>query len=273
MLNFIAHCPSAGSVPIITYHSVDCSGSPISLSPDVFREQIAWLSGKGFKTLTLADYARKLISGTRTFPGRVVITFDDGFVSLLDNAVPTLEEFGYQATIFIPAGLAGRESDFSSGLKATLLNWKQAAFLAESGFEIASHSITHPRLGKIDPLRAAEEISGSREIIREELGLEVSTFCYPYGDWTPSVADMVRDAGYLAAVTLRPGNLNRLEDIFCLRRVVPSPHTTMRHFQLMLGSRYNTYLRWFSAPDEGNDKGYRMQDKMTMDSERKSEGR
>src|ERR1041385_7528148 len=91
-------------VPILTYHSIDEAGpaalAPWRLSPALFREQMRFLRERGYRSVSLDEWARA-IAEQRRLPGRpVVITFDDGYRDFLENAWPALRELDFRATIF-----------------------------------------------------------------------------------------------------------------------------------------------------------------------------
>jgi peptidoglycan/xylan/chitin deacetylase (PgdA/CDA1 family) len=89
---------SAG-LPALTYHSIDASGSAVSFPATSFRAQIAWLASQGFRSLTATQAAETLSAG-QVPPKSIVLTFDDGFVSVREAAFPVLAEYGFVATVF-----------------------------------------------------------------------------------------------------------------------------------------------------------------------------
>src|SRR3954470_8233749 len=91
------------SCAVLTYHSLDESGSVISIRPDVFRRQMQTLAANGVKVVPLEDLF--------AHPGAVAITFDDGFANLADHALPVLEHLGLPATIFVVSGYCGKRNN------------------------------------------------------------------------------------------------------------------------------------------------------------------
>jgi len=137
---------------------------------------------------------------------RVAITFDDGYSDLLHHAVPVLRELQLPATIFVPTSLVGR-SEFSwYPDRPQALSWGEIEQLVAEGLlDVQSHSRTHPWLPRVDDQRAWDEIGGSKRDLEERLPYEVTIFCYPAGLYGERELELVREAGYRAAVTTDPG--------------------------------------------------------------------
>ncbi len=97
-------------IPILTYHSIDNSGSVISTTPERFRSQMQYLSDSSFNVISLNEIAT-CIREKQPFPSRsLAITFDDGFKNNYDIAYPVLKEYGFSAIIFLVTGYCGRNN-------------------------------------------------------------------------------------------------------------------------------------------------------------------
>lgn len=176
---------------ILTYHSIDESGSPISLPERVFREQVTWLARGGVPVVTLDGLMRLPVDADA-----VALTFDDGFVNFSDIAAPLLSEHGLPATLFIVSDAAGRTNRWPAGAdqgvpELPLLGWDVLGRLAEQGVELGAHSRTHVDLARVSEARLSDEIVGGAERIRRETGHAPSVFAYPYGSVTAGAADVV----------------------------------------------------------------------------------
>ncbi|NBS14168.1 MAG: polysaccharide deacetylase family protein [Verrucomicrobia bacterium] len=77
-------------------------------------------------------------------------------------------------------------------------------WLAEGNW-IGAHTCTHPRLSQISLARAKEEIVGSKKKLEDRFGISLEHFAYPYGDYSPAVRDLVREAGFRTASTMHRG--------------------------------------------------------------------
>lgn len=176
--------PDHDRVPVLTYHSLDDSGSPISTPPAVFEEQMALLHARGYRGLSLSE----LLDGWESarLPARpLVLSFDDGFANLLDHGVPLLRELGFGASIFAVVDYCGRNNDWPSqpgGIpRLPLLSLANLRDLASGGFEVGCHSSTHPRLLRTADEDAELEIVASKHRLEDGLGRPVRVFAYPYG--------------------------------------------------------------------------------------------
>lgn len=226
-LTAAARCLPPDAPPVLTYHSIDNSGSPISRTPDEFRREMQYLHQQGFQTWTLGQLVDRIVTGNWKEGRRFVITFDDGFESVWSIARPILAELGFTATVFLVTDYVGRESGWavsdrvrSYGLdRAPLLSWDHARMMQEQGFEFGSHTATHPCMTELSAVQLKQELSRSRETIEQQLSEPCRTFCYPFGEYNPVVRDAVQEAGYAAAATLRFGRSTRLEELYELRRI------------------------------------------------------
>ncbi|MHB1287246.1 MAG: polysaccharide deacetylase family protein [Leptospirales bacterium] len=191
--------------PILYYHRVAPGVHPdLGVTPDAFRAQIRVLKGLGFQGITL----KKALGIEGLVPTNgIVISFDDGYLDNFEYAAPILDEFGYRGTVFCVSGKMGQLTDWAVDplwVGLPLMTREQARELHENGFEIGSHTQTHPMLTRIGEEAALSELLDSRTDLEDLLGAPVPTFCYPYGDWDPSRARLVSEAGYLGARTTEP---------------------------------------------------------------------
>jgi peptidoglycan/xylan/chitin deacetylase (PgdA/CDA1 family) len=183
---------------------------PLAIPEAVLRAQLEYLRRRGYVGLTLTDAERRRCNGT--LPSRsVVVTFDDGYAST-SHAAPILAEVGFPGTVFVvtdfvesgePLSWAGidhlRSSDTVHELRP--LSWEQVETLAGAGWEIGSHTTTHPLLTRVDDGRLREELELSRAAIERRIGSCVS-LAYPYGLADERVAAAAKAAGYEVACML-----------------------------------------------------------------------
>ena len=175
---------------ILTYHSIDASGSPISLHPETFARHVQWLSSGRVRVLPLADLI-SLPDGDGHHA--VALTFDDGFANFTTAAWPHLRDRGLPATIFVVTGHVGGFNKWGGYATAgiptlPLATWDTLARCMEEGVEIAAHTRTHAHLPSLEPGQVADEIGSSVHDIQARLGCRPRSFAYPYGAVTPAVA-------------------------------------------------------------------------------------
>jgi len=139
--------------------------------------------------------------------GLVGMTFDDGYEDFLGAAVPRLEKLGFSATVFVVAGMLGKENTWEHGgeprPQLRLLGADGVREASERGMEIGSHSVTHPRLSGLDSGRLIHEVSHSRQMLSEIVNAPVEGFSYPYGDLDGPAVRAAREAGYVYAVATK----------------------------------------------------------------------
>jgi peptidoglycan/xylan/chitin deacetylase (PgdA/CDA1 family) len=168
---------------ILTYHSIDDSGSVISMPPATFRRHIDFLAASAIPVVPLDQVL--------THPNSVAITFDDGFANLIDHAIPVLAEHNFPATIFLVTSYCGGQNNWpgQSYNKASvlpLMSWEQAAALPPA-ISLGAHTVNHPDLTRLTPDDCDLELRNSQDQIRQRLGRPARWLAYPYGTSNPQV--------------------------------------------------------------------------------------
>lgn len=182
---------------ILMYHAVgDTAYDPnlVSVTRARFAGQLGWLRRRGLRGVTMGTLVAAMSAGHAD--GLVGITFDDGYASVLGNALPELQRHGFSATVFVVADRVGAANDWDDGTPWPLLSAAEIGELAAAGLEIGSHSATHARLTGLAAGQLASEVGGSRETLRLLTRTEVRGFAYPYGAVDEASRRAVGDAGY-----------------------------------------------------------------------------
>jgi len=234
------------ALSVLTYHAVVDEPSPIAVSPALFRRHVGHLRRAGYRAVSFAEAARALDGGAPVDPRLVCITFDDAYRSVLENAVPVLREAGFVATIFVPTAHAGDANRWDAAAPPRgwpILSWEELGGLARCGFEIGSHTRTHPNLPGLDEASMNDELAGSRRELEDRLGMEVSSFCYPFGRHDARTRAAVLAAGYRAACTIEFGACVAAHDRMRLPRIGTARLRTPFQFRAALGGAFELYLR------------------------------
>jgi peptidoglycan/xylan/chitin deacetylase (PgdA/CDA1 family) len=245
MLSLPAAMNRRWSLPVLTYHAVSDEVSRISVPPALFRKQMAHLREAGYHAVSFAEASRILNEGSRD-SRLICITFDDAYRSVLQNAVPVLREAGFVATLFVPTGHVGDANRWDAESPPggwPILSWEELTGLARDGFEIGSHSRTHRHLPGLDDRSLMDEMAGSRRELEERLGVEVVSFCYPFGDHDARTRAAVRAAGYRSACTTEFGATLPLHDRMRLPRIGTAKLATPFQFRAALGGAFELYVR------------------------------
>jgi peptidoglycan/xylan/chitin deacetylase (PgdA/CDA1 family) len=166
---------------ILTYHSIDASGSPISCSPETFDHHVQWLAS-GRVTVTTIDELVNLPDDSDA----VAITFDDGFVNFKEAAAPLLLDHGLAVTLFVVAGRVGERNAWDDGPARRipdlpLLDWPDLVELQDKGVTLGAHSLTHRSLPRLTSHELEDEVQGCADQIEARAGRRPVTFAYPYG--------------------------------------------------------------------------------------------
>ena len=202
-------------VLVLCYHAVsERFPAPLSVTPNAFERQLRQLAQAGFEGATFEAAVSRPARRT------VAVTFDDAYLSVLQVAKPLLDAVGFPATVYAPTAYLdtpdrplsweGIDQWIGGEHERELLpmSWDQLGGLAEAGWEIGSHTRTHPHLTKLDDDALRVELAESRTTVEERLGRPCPTLAYPYGDHDERVVAAAGAAGYAAAGTL-PGRLPR----------------------------------------------------------------
>lgn len=182
------------------------------------------LHDMGYETITVTELAAALREGG-SLPARpVVLTFDDGYDDLYLNAYPIMQEFGFIGTMYLVANNFANKYGVSS---------QQVLEMYKSGWEVASHSMTHANLRK-DNVDLRDEICNSRLDLVSILNIPIYSFAYPYVEADEYIKNFTRDCGYTSGVGAGPGNSHTLEHVYFLSRREVQGNFTLDEFRELL---------------------------------------
>lgn len=183
------------SIPVLMYHEIgDNNGiyKELYVNPQDFRHQIKSLYEAGYRTITLSRLERHW-AGLSDLPDKpLVLTFDDGYLSTYTEAKLVLEEYGFVATVFPVKQFTGKQGHMTCDMLIELHGL---------GWEIASHTVSHPDLTILDNNRLQEELQNSKTWLEELLDSEVVSIAYPAGRYNQQVINGAMECGYKLAVT------------------------------------------------------------------------
>ena len=196
-------------VLVLCYHAISPDWpAPLSVTPERLQRQLELLVSRGYQGATFYEAV------TSRQPGKkLVVTFDDAYLSQYELAYPILSSLGLPGTIFVVTDFAdsgrtlgwpGIDHWLDGPHRAELrsLSWGQLRELVGAGWEVGSHTRTHPMLTALDDEELVRELRESRETCETELGRRCPSLAYPYGDVDSRVAAAAATAGYVAAAAL-----------------------------------------------------------------------
>jgi peptidoglycan/xylan/chitin deacetylase (PgdA/CDA1 family) len=222
-------------LPVLMYHSVSNAPTPstraLSVSPAAFGEQLSYLRRQGFTGLTFGELSQRRRMA-QPLPARpIVLTFDDGYADLIDEALPMLIEHGFPATVFVTTGWLRDAGRYAAGpAPGRMLSWAQLAELSAEGVEVAAHSHSHPQLDQISTARLRTELGASRQLLEDRLGRPVFSLAYPYGYSTKRVRTVAREIGYLQAAVVENAIAATTSDPFRMPRLTIRRSTSSATF-------------------------------------------
>lgn len=176
-------------VLVLCYHAVsERWDADLSITPEALREQLGALVERGYRGATFSEAV-----ADPPWPRTVAVTFDDGYRSVLELALPVLDELGLPGTVFVVTDFVGRDEPMSwDGIEhwrggehereLRSLSWEEARALVAAGWEIGSHTCSHPRLTGLVDGALVHELADSRRSCEDGLGRPCVTLAYPYGD-------------------------------------------------------------------------------------------
>jgi peptidoglycan/xylan/chitin deacetylase (PgdA/CDA1 family) len=207
----------------------------LRVRPAEFRAQVRLLLDAGFRFLTVAEFAEEA-DGHPPPPGLVALSFDDGMDDNHHVVLPILREHSIPATVFVTTGLIGEPNPWMSpDSGARMMTIEELRDLTSAGFEIGSHTVTHPDLSELDFESCLAEMLESSSTLERLLGSPVRTFAYPFCHFGPAAVAAAKEAGFFAAVTCQGrGGWNRFE----LRRSMISGKDGIGIFLLKMTDMY-----------------------------------
>jgi peptidoglycan/xylan/chitin deacetylase (PgdA/CDA1 family) len=207
--------PHDAPVPVLVYHVIGFSPAANALEglyvpPAELRAQVDWLARAGWHAVTLDRVLAYWREGIALPRKPIVLSFDDGYPGDWRYALPILRAHRWPGVLNLQVGnlvpLRVRE-------------------LIHAGWQVASHTFTHPDLTTIGSAQLEREVGTSRRWLQDVFHVHVDVFCYPYGRYDTAVVAAVRRAGYVAAETENPGFASPKNGLLTLDRIRVGPTT------------------------------------------------
>jgi peptidoglycan/xylan/chitin deacetylase (PgdA/CDA1 family) len=232
-------------VLVLMYHGVEQTPGPLFVEPSMFAAHVDAVVASRLPVLTMSEISDLLRQ--RRLPDRAVaLTFDDGFVSVIENAAPLLIHRGLRATVFCVAGRLGGTNQWPTGYPGTpninLAPASDLSRLAAAGFEIGAHGMDHEPFDTDDAVVIRREVRDARVALEQRIGVPVHSLAYPYGALpTPEARAAVCET-YSVACTTRIGRVHAGSDLHALPRVDAHYLRSSPLFRAALEGRANAYL-------------------------------
>src|SRR6185369_2192048 len=228
------------TVPVLIYHHINShSGDTVTVTPEVFEAQMAFLVKSGFTTLSIDDLMEALSKGQKISKKAVVLTFDDGWLDNYLYAIPVLKRLKFHASFFIITGRVDSSSnggirDFSdiplheaakvciqSGeSNRVVLDWDLIRSIEEDElFRFYSHTVSHRRCAELTRAELINELVESKLRLESELGRACPYLCWPYGSYTDDTIKAAEESGYTGLFTTDNGFCDPASDPLRIKRI------------------------------------------------------
>ncbi|MGM0481932.1 MAG: polysaccharide deacetylase family protein [Pseudomonadota bacterium] len=187
------------SIAVLQYHHVsDSTPAVTSISPKQFARHLDYLVDNNFQVLSITEAHQRIEQG-RSFPDKaVVITFDDGYQNVYHNAAELLQQRNMPYAVFV-------NPDLMASSPSAYMSWEQLRDLQQGGATIVNHGQTHDHLirrqaGETEAQwqqRMHYDIVTAQQAIDDKLGQQPKYFAYPFGEYDPSLQQLLKQWGFL----------------------------------------------------------------------------
>lgn len=207
----------------------------MTVSREAFERQMSFLKD-GDRLISVAELAARLASPEAFSSKKVAVTFDDGFEDIYTDVFPMVQKQYIPVTVFLVTAWIGKKG---------FLAWETIREMSRGGVDFGSHTRSHVYLPSVSSRKTLEgEIRGSKEFLEEKLGKEVPLFSYPVGGFTEEIKEVVRQAGYRAAVTTNRGEGRGKRDLYALTRIKMTEASTPSWiFRIKTSGYYEQFKR------------------------------
>ncbi len=254
---FAAADPLFGRFPgprVLVYHEVGVDfGREMEISSDRFRRQLDWMQSHG-EIVGLEEAIER--RGEKGADRLFVLTFDDGFDDVYENAYPLLRERGLPFTLYLTTYPIETGEPLDPRYPgARPLAWDHINDMVGSGLvTLGAHTHTHARLTTATPEMVVEELDTSNRLIQERTGVAPRHFTYPWGWWSEVADPLVRER-YESATLGGGGAFTASTDLYRIPRIPVQKSDGMLFFRrkLLSGLRLEGAVRYrFRAPNQSN---------------------
>lgn len=206
-------------VPILMYHYIsvppedaDIYRTDLSVAPDVFREQMAYLHDNGYTTIDFYTLSRRIAQQGELPDKPVILTFDDGYLEHYENAFPILQEYGLVATFFIITEFV----DFGN---PAYMNWEMIEEMSAAGMSMEPHTKTHLNLNEHDRDFQIYQLLGSLQTMEAHIGYRPRFLSYPGGRYDDVTLELMAELDFWGGLTTKGGRWHGFDNRYEWRRM------------------------------------------------------
>ena len=197
-------------IPALMYHSISTDPkNTLCVSEKQFAEEMEWLKNNNYHCISLDQLYQALVNHGPLPDKPVMIIFDDGYANNYKTACPILQKNGFTGVFFI----------VTNYVCPNRIDWDQLKDLLGHGNSIGSHSVHHYDMNKLTYEQQKLELRQSKQILEDHLGICITAFCYPFGQYNEAIMALLPESGYTLAFTTSPGKVHFGDNPFALKRV------------------------------------------------------
>ena len=207
------------TIAVLAYHKI---GEPADdwytynyISEKTFKEHLEYLKNSNWKCLDIKSFLSGLDDDNNLPDRSVLLSFDDGYASTYEVALPLLQRYNFPAVVFVPTAFVGSYNSFDADLLVEpaelMCTWEQLSALENNGVSVQSHGINHCHFSALHVEEQVTEIHVSKSIIESKIKNEVKLFSFPYGDNVGNdnqIISILEGAGYKAAFLYGGGSFS-----------------------------------------------------------------
>lgn len=207
-------------IPILMYHHVrPYANSEYAVSIDQFKKQMQWLYEEGYQTVSVNDMVTAIQQGKMLPKKSIILTFDDGFMDVYENAYPILTELGYTATMYLIEDVINEPTYVTDQVIEELIS---------AGWELGHHSKSHAYLPSL--MNLDEEVCDSRVRLIERFNQPFDSFAYPFAAKDEKSIQAVKDCGYTSGAGNGSFTIHTEERLFFFSRREIKSYFDMQRF-------------------------------------------
>lgn len=219
------------------YHNIAKEPGFNTVAVKQFKNQLDFIIDNGYRIVSMDNYVEAL-KNNNLHKHNICITFDDAYRSFEEEVIPILEERNLSATVFVPAGFIGKYNVWDEEISNTrleILNAHELRKLSKNRLvTIGSHGVSHQPLSKLNSEEMRNEIVDSKNQLKEITGSEIQYFSYPFGQhkhFSSTTIQVIREAGYEAAVSTNWNRNNSVNNLYSLNRIEIEPKDNIDDFR------------------------------------------
>lgn len=201
---------------ILCYHKIGEEaeeGRWLNCAPSTLVEHARFFSKRRYRGFLPQEFASSRPQG-------VCFTFDDAYVSAIQEAPSILEKFGYRGAFYAVPQLVGKTSEWDSERARPLATWGELLRIQSNGHEIGNHTFNHAKMNQLSREQQLEEWEEANLLLRNQ-GIEPQSACFPYGFYNEETLETLASTGIKVGLALKKRPV-RSEHPICLPRVVVS---------------------------------------------------